>query len=168
MDPTELSRELRLETDDDLTRRRWTIGMSLVGAAIGGIVGAYQTGMLRRLPDPPIGPFDSSRVDASDYAYKRLDTPDGFLMLITYGVTAALAAAGGRNRAEEQPALPIAAAAKAGYDAITTVRLGREEWQENKALCAYCQIATLASFATVALTLPEAVRALGGLAGTHR
>lgn len=68
MEPTRLSRELRRGRSDDLARRRGIIALSLLGAAIGGVVGAYQTGLLRHLPDPPVGPFDSDRVDASDYA----------------------------------------------------------------------------------------------------
>jgi uncharacterized membrane protein len=44
------------------------------------------------------------------------------------------------------------------------VKLGREEWAENKALCSWCQVATLVSAATVALTLPEAARASRALA----
>lgn len=160
-EPARLSRELRHGRGRDLRRRRWMIGLSLFGAAMGGVVGAYQTGLVRRLPDPPIGPFDSERVDASDYAYKRLDVPDGFLMLGTYAVTAGLASAGPADRAEAQPWLPIATAAKALYDVQTNMRLAREEWQENQALCAYCQAANLATLATAALALPEAWRPPG-------
>jgi hypothetical protein len=57
------------------------------------------------------------------------------------------------------PALPLALAAKTGWDSFTALKLGQEEWAENRALCAYCQVATLASLASFALALPEAVRA---------
>lgn len=162
MHPAQLSHELRHARSADLGRRRWIVGLSMVGMAMGQIVGLYQTGILRRLPDPPVGPFDSSRVDASDYAYKRLDTPDGLMMAGTYAVTAILAGAGGRDRAHDHPALPVALAAKTLYDSYVALKLGREEWQDNKALCAYCQLATLASLASAALALPEAVRAVRG------
>ena len=163
--PSDLSRELREETSGDLARRRWAIGLSFAGTAIGMIVGAYQTGLLKRLLDIlPGRVFDAETVDASDYAYKRLQTPDALLMTVTYGITAALAGAGGKDRAEQNPALPIAAAAKAGYDLATAVRLGREEWAENKALCSWCQVATLISAVTFLLTLPEAGRAARRLA----
>lgn len=164
--PTRLSHELREETSADLARRRWTIGLSFAGGAIGMVVGAYQTGLLKRLPDILPGRiFDAEKVDASDYAYKRMQTPDGLLMAITYAVTAALAGAGGKDRARQNPALPIAAAAKAGYDLATAARLAREEWQENKKLCSWCQVATLISIAAFALTLPEAARAAGSARG---
>ncbi len=158
--PATLSRELREESGPDLKRRRWTIGLSFAGSAIGMVVGAYQTGLLKRLPEIlPGRVFDAEKVDASDYAYKRMQTPDGLLMAITYAVTAALAGAGGKDRARQNPALPIAASAKAGYDFAIALTLGREEWQDNKALCSWCQIATLISAASFALTVPEAVRA---------
>lgn len=115
------------------------------------------------MPDPPVGPFDSTRVNASDHAYSRLQTPGAALMLVDHGVAAALASAGGTDRAERNPALPLAPAAKTGWDTVSALRLGVEEWRENRALCAYCQAATLASLASFVLALPEAGRALRAL-----
>jgi uncharacterized membrane protein len=163
--PRELSRQLREQTSDDLARRRWTVGLSFVGVGAGVIVGLYQMGILRRLPDLPSKYFDATRVDASDYAYKRMQTPDGLLMVASYAVTAILAGAGGRDRARENPALPIALAAKTVYDAGLAIKLGKEEWDENGALCGYCQAATVASIASVALAVPEAVKAVDHLLG---
>jgi uncharacterized membrane protein len=119
-------------------------------------VSAYQTGILRHLPDPP-GPFDSDRVDASDYAYRRAATPDALMMIITYGATAWLAAAGGRDR---PPVLPLLLGLKTLGDVGLDVQLAREEWRENRAFCAYCQVATLLSVASAAIAAPDAVRAL--------
>lgn len=159
--PSRLSRELREESSADLKRRRAALGLSFAGVAIGATVGAYQMGLIKRLPDILPGKvFDAEKVDASDYAYKRMQTPDAMLMMITYSITAALISAGGKERASENPALPVAAAAKAAYDLATALRLGQEEWQDNKALCSWCQLATLASALTLSLTLPEAVRAI--------
>jgi uncharacterized membrane protein len=165
LSPDQLSRELRLGRGDDLARRRWIVGLSFLGATAGMVVGLYQMGIVRRLPSLPVGPFDASKVDASSYAYKRMQTPDAMMMLVTYGITAVLAGAGGRDRARDLPWLPLALAAKTIYDAVTTVRLGREEWAENEALCDYCQAATLASLASAVLSLPEAARALRVLRG---
>ena len=159
MSPRELSKQLREGQSADLNRRRWIIGLSFLGCAAAKIVGLYQVGIVKRLPDPPLEVFDSTRVDASDYAYKRLQTPDAFLMLGSYATTAALAAAGGENRAEENRALPLALAAKTAVDCVTALELSREEWGENKALCFYCQVATVCSFVSLALAIPEAARA---------
>lgn len=160
MNPKQLSQELRTATTPNLNRRRWIIGLSLAGTAMAQIVSLYQTGIVKHLPDPPVGPFNADKVDASNYAYKRANTPDGVLMLITYSVTAALAAAGGKDRAEATPWLPVAMALKTLADSGLAIQLGFEEWGENKALCAYCQVATLVSLASVVLAMPEALEAL--------
>jgi uncharacterized membrane protein len=163
MTPQQLSNELRNGQSDDLKRRRRVLGLSLVGALMAKIVLLYQAGIVKRLPDPPIAMFDSDRVDASDYAYRHLRTPDGVTMLINYGVTAWLAAADGENRARTTPLLPIAMATKTIFDSILALALARTEWKENKALCVYCQIATVASLASVGYALPEARKAVAAL-----
>ena len=165
MNPTQLSYELRNGQSADLTRRRWIIGLSILGVAAGQIVSLYQTGIIKHLPDPPVGPFDSDKVDASDYGYKRLDTPDALPMMVTYGLTACLAGAGGIRRASQQPLLPVAMGLKTLFDTANTLFLGREEWKENKALCFYCQVATVASIASLALAVPEAVKGAKKLLG---
>lgn len=161
--PRQLSRELRTAKTPDLTRRRWIMGLSIVGSAMGQIVALYQTGVIRHLPDPPLSLFDSDRVDASDYAYRRLNSPDAPIMLVNYGITAWLAAAGGKDRAEQTPLLPLALSAKTLIDTLSALELGREEWNENKALCAYCQVATLCSLISAVLAVPEARTALRNL-----
>ncbi len=155
----QLSRELRQGQGEDLTRRRWIIGLSMVGTVMAQIVTAYQTGLIRHLPDPPFDVFDADKVDASAYAYKRFAAPDGVMMLTNYGVTAWLAATGGQDRQERHPLLSLAMGLKILGDAGTALQLAREEWQENRRLCAYCQVATLVSLASAALALPETVRA---------
>lgn len=158
--PTELSRQLRLSHNPDLRRRRWIIGLSLVTAVAGQIVTLYQTGIISHLPDPPLSVFDSDKVDASDYAYKRLQMPDAPAMLITAGITMSLAAAGGEDRARQLPWLPVALLGKTLVDFVTNVQLGREEWQTNKKLCFYCQTSTVAATIAAVLAVPEAVRAI--------
>lgn len=159
MRPQQLSHELREGKTPALAKRRWVMGLSMVGAAAGAIVALYQTGVIKHLPDPPLKIFDSDRVDASSYAYKRLNSPDGPMMLINYGVTALLAAAGGKRRARQSPWLPLALGGKTLFDLALCLKLGREEWRENRAFCAYCQTATLASAASVVFAAPEAMQA---------
>lgn len=155
MNPRQLSHELRKGETADLSRRRWIIGLSMVGATMAQLVSIYQTGIISHLPDPPLSVFDSSRVDASNYAYKRYNSPDGPAMLVNYGLTSWIAAAGGKDRAKQSPSLPLMMGAKVLLDAGLALKLGQEEWAENKALCAYCQVATLCSLASVALAVPE-------------
>lgn len=163
MEPKQLSHELRLAQTPDLHRRRWIIGLSLLGTVMAQAVTLYQTGVIRRLPDPPLPSVDSNKVDASEYAYKRLNTPDALMMLVSYGATAWLASVGGKDRATDTPLLPIAMGLKVLGDAAFALELGREEWQENKALCAYCQVATLASLASLPLAFPEVRKATATL-----
>ena len=59
MRPAQLSHELREGDGDDLERRRWIVGLAMVGAAMGAVVGMYQTGILRRLPSLPTELFDA-------------------------------------------------------------------------------------------------------------
>ena len=163
LEPSELSHQLREELSPDLQKRRIGIGLSLAGAVIAGVVTAYQTGLIKRLPDILPGQvWDAEKVDASDYAYRNLQMPDGPMMMVTYGLTAMAIAAGGKDRARQNPALPLVAAGKAMADLATCAGLAVVEWRENKALCSWCQVATAISAATVALTMPEAIDSLRG------
>lgn len=165
MNPQQLSFELRKGNTPDLHRRRWIIGLSVAGTVMGQIVTLYQTGIIRHLPDPPLAIFDSDKVDASTYAYKRANQPDAPAMMITYGITAALASMGGQNRATQSPWIPIAMGAKLVTDVVTNLTLAREEWAENKKFCAYCQTASLLSIASAALAWPEVHSAINQLRG---
>lgn len=163
LSPPQLSEELRNATSPDLKRRRIGIGLSFAGVVIAGAVAAYQTGMSKRLPDILPGKvWDAEKVDASNYAYAHLQSPDGPAMLVNYGLTAMAIAAGGKDRAMQNPALPVAAAAKAAVDFALCSAMAVEEWRENAKLCSWCQVATVISAATLAVTLPEAVTALRG------
>ncbi len=166
LSPTDLSEQLRGDSTPDLNRRRAGIALSLAGAVIAGAVTAYQTGLIKRLPDILPGRiWDAEKVDASDYAYRNLQQPDGPMMLVNFGLTAMALAAGGADRARENPALPLVAAGKAAVDLALCGVLAAQEWRDNKALCSWCQVATAISAATLGLAVPEAVRALGGRGG---
>lgn len=168
LEPSRLSRELREGTGSALRNRRIGVALSLVGAALAAAVTAYQTGLVKRLPDILPGDiWDAEKVDASDYAYQFLQGPDGPMMLANYGLTAMALAAGGEDRARQNPALAYAAAGKAAGDLVACLALARQEWRENGKLCSYCQVATVISAATLALTVPEALSAARGGATVH-
>lgn len=75
-------------------------------------------------------------------------------------MTAWLAAAGSKNRVNDSPALPVTLGAKVLFDLVTAAELAREEWNENQALCPYCQVATLCSLVSAVLIIPETTQAL--------
>jgi hypothetical protein len=107
---------------------------------MGRAVTLYQTGIVNHLPSLPGQKlFDADRVDASNYAYNKFNSPDGPIMVANYAITAWLAAAGGLDRARRNPLLPIAMGIKLVLDGVTNVELAREEWSENKAFCEYCR-----------------------------
>ena len=74
MDPRTLSHQLRKETTPDLTRRRWIVGLNLLGVSMGQLVSLYQMGIISRLPDPPGTLFNATKVDASTYAWAMIVT----------------------------------------------------------------------------------------------
>jgi len=106
---------------------------------MGQAVTLYQTGIVNYLPSPPGQKlFDADRVDASNYAYNKFNSPDGPIMVANYAITPWLAAAGGLDRARRNPLLPIVMGIKLVSDGVTNVELARQEWSENKAFCEYC------------------------------
>jgi uncharacterized membrane protein len=160
----ELSRRLRQDDDHhddaaDLRRRRAAVGLSLAAAATMGVVALYQVGVLRHLPDPPLPGFDADRVHGSAEAYP-LGVPDALLGLGSYAATAALAAAGGPDRARRAPWLPIALAAKATADAAVATKLTCDEAFKLRAFSLWSLFATAATFGILPLVFPEARRAI--------
>jgi uncharacterized membrane protein len=162
MNPQQLCRDLQQGDSDDLKRRRGVIALSLVGIAALGVVTLLQTGLVKHLPDPQIPGcdcFDSDRVNASEDAY-RWGTPDGPLGVASFAANLPLAAYGGEDRAESQPAVPLAAAGKAAVDAAAAGWYFSLMPLKEKAWCPYCIVGALANLGILALTLPEALHAL--------
>lgn len=164
--PRALSRELRLGNSRFLRQRRTTVVLSLTAMGSLGAVSLYQMGILRHLPEPPLSHFGADTVDAADEAYATLSMPDGVLGLVSYAVTAALAAMGGEDRARSRPVLPLALAAKVGFDAVVSSKLAFDQWTTHRAWCFWCLIASGATFATVPRVIPEARAAIKTLRGS--
>lgn len=132
------------------------MGWMLGASAAMGVVTAYQSGLLRRLPDPPLPGVDSNKVDASGEAYYYGNTPDAALALASYGASMALIGMGAGDRAKEHPVIPLAATAKLVLDAVGAAYLTVEQVSKHRALCAWCLAAAAASAAAVPAALPEA------------
>lgn len=151
---------LRHDSRNSLRRRRGIFALFLAASASMSVVALYQMGIIKRLPDPPLPRFNSGKVTRSSKAYSLLGTPDAVLALGSYALTMALAAMGSPDRASEQPLLPIAFAAKVGFDALFGARYAIDEWSKNRNLCSWCLLATGAAIASVPLAIPEAGTAL--------
>ncbi|HEY7780375.1 MAG TPA: vitamin K epoxide reductase family protein [Ktedonobacterales bacterium] len=158
--PAVLSRQLRQGSGPFMARRRAVVGLSLLAGAAMQLITLYQTGIIRHLPEPPLPFLDADRVDASREGYSRLSTPDGILGLGSYTATMALAAMGGADRAATAPWIPLALAAKVGFDVAQAVRLTVTQWRDFHAFCGWCLLAAGATVASVPLVVPEARAAL--------
>jgi uncharacterized membrane protein len=123
-----------------------------------------QTGIVRHLPDPPFESFDSDKVNSSDAAYK-FGVPDGALALSSLASNIPLAAYGGADRARLQPWVPLLATGKAAVEAVVSGWYFYQMPAKEKKWCGYCIVGALCNFGILALTIPEARKALDGLRG---
>lgn len=155
-----VSDALRRGASDHLDRRRRAAAYTLGSMAALGTVAAYQFGLLRHLPEPPIPYLDADTVDASGEAYQQLKTPDAALGLASAAITLVLIGMGGPDRHRARRWIPIALAAKAAGDALGGVFLTVEQATAHKRFCGYCLVSAVANVAAFTQTLPEARAAL--------
>jgi hypothetical protein len=165
--PEQLSRELRTADDPYLRQRRQVVCLSLVSAACMGVIAAYQIGLTKHIPEPPLPALDADKVDASGQAYEKLSTGDAFLGFVSYGITMLLAAIGGSRRHETHPYVPIAMGAKAAVDAAQAAKLTVDQWVHHRAFCSWCLTAAAATFAVIPAVLPELRAAVRSLRATR-
>lgn len=163
-----VSDDLRRGAGQVLDRRRRIAGLSLASIGALGAVAAYQNGLIRHLPEPPLPLLDADAVDASGEAYQELKAPDASLGILNSAVTLVLAGLGNRRRASERPWIPLALAAKVGLDAAGGLFLTAEQVSKHRRLCSWCLAAAAASVAMVPQVLPEARIALSALRGGGR
>ena len=156
MKPAELSQQLRRDSGDFLEERRGIVVASMTAIGCMGLIALYQMGVIKHLPEPPLPTMDADRVDASEEAYSHFQMGDAFLGLGSYAATMGLAAMGGKNRAKEQPWIPLALAAKAGADALQAAKLTYDQYAKHRAACFWCLVAAAATFVTAGLVVPEA------------
>ena len=163
--PAVLSWQLREASYPFLRERRGVISLSLLAGAALSLIGLYQIGILKRLPEPRLPRFDAEQVNRSAEAYRWLETPDAFLGLGSYVATMTLAAMGGPNRAERQPWIPLALAAKVGLDAALAGFQVMTQARKLRTWCSWCLLTSAATFGSVPLVIPEARAALNRLLG---
>jgi len=162
-EPQSLRRYIQESDDPEMRLRRGVVAVSLVGVGAMALTTLLQTGLVKNLPDPPVGNFHTKKVNSSDEAYSY-GGPDSPLTIVTHGVNMVLASLGGRDRARRQPWLPIMVTLAAAAQASVAAKyLFYQMPKVDKAWCPYCILDALTHFATVGLTLPETVRALRSL-----
>lgn len=139
-----------------LTGRRRTAVLQTAAAGALAVVGLYQFGVLRSVPEPALPGLDADRVDASGEAYQMLSTPDATLGIASAGVSLVLAGMGSARRHEEQPWIPLALLAKSLFDAAGGGYLFAEQLSKHRRICSWCTASSLLLIATVPAVLPEA------------
>ncbi|MGQ9364707.1 vitamin K epoxide reductase family protein [Azospirillum sp. ST 5-10] len=168
--PQELRRRVQRGRGSEMALRRATVATSLVGMASMAAVTLFQTGVIRRLPDPPTRRphFDTAKVNGSDEAW-GYGMPDGPITLAMHAANLVLAAAGPPERVRTRPWLPIAAAVFSGAQAAVAAKyLFHTMPKVDRAWCPYCVTDALMHFGTFAFTLTEAAQAVGGLRAARR
>ena len=165
VEPQLLRRELQESDTPEMQKRRAVIVASLAGSASMAAVTLLQTGIIKHLPDPPFGNFDSDRVNSSDTAY-RFGLPDGSISLASLALNIPIAAFGGVERVRKHPWLSIFAAGKALAEAVAASWYFYQMPAKEKAWCGYCISGALANIAIAALTIPEAREALSILSNS--
>jgi len=151
-----VSDALRRGADRFLTHRRRSAAFTLLSIASLGVVAAYQNGVLRHLPEPPLPGLDADRVDASGEAYQYLKTPDAALGMASAAATLILIGMGDADRSRSRRWIPLALAGKSVLDATFALFLTVEQATKHRRFCSWCLAAALANLATVPHTLPEA------------
>jgi hypothetical protein len=154
--PEELGRELRQGYTPSLKRRRGIIGLSLFACGVLGAVALYQTGILKKLPEPRGRLFDAARVNGSSQAYSLLATPDALLGLASYAITATLAGMGPENRARTHPWMALAMSLKLVADSVTAGKLTLDELKKFRTFSIWSLVAAAATWTALPLALPEA------------
>jgi hypothetical protein len=148
--------DLRESTHPAVERRRGIVGLSLFSGAVLGGIALYQVGIAKRLPDPPLPGFSADVVHGSEQAYAMLQTPDALLGLASYAVTACLAGMGPGDRAQSEPWIPLAMAAKASVDAAMAARLSVQQWTKIGKRSLWSLLVAGATLGTAYLSIPEA------------
>lgn len=154
-----VSDDLRFGAGSWLEQRRSVSRASLVAMAALAVVNAYQTGLIRRPPEPRLPLLDAARVDGAGEAYEMFKTPDAALGLVSYALTLVLAGMGDRRRSETAPWIPLALLGKVVLDAGSGLFLTAEQATKHRRFCSWCLVAAAASVAMVPRAWPEGVAA---------
>lgn len=134
-----VSDALRRQDGPHLRARRRVALLHMVSNAALSVVGLYQFGLLKHVPEPPLPGLGADAVDAAGEAYQLGHTPDSTLGIVSGGISLALAGMGGPQRVSEHPLIPLAMFGKALLDATngaylfartcTPSRLTRRPWR---------------------------------------
>jgi uncharacterized membrane protein len=130
--------------------------LQTAAAATLSVVGLYQFGLVRSVPELPLPGLDADRVDASGEAYTVLRTPDSSLGIVSAGASLVLAGMGGAERYREQPVIPLLLLGKSLLDAAGGLYLTAEQLSKHRKVCSWCVATAALLLAAVPTAVPEA------------
>lgn len=155
IDVDAMRRALRDGSSPSLRRRRWITGLAAAGMIDFAIITLYQTGVLRKLPDPPGRLFDSNKVNASHSAY-AMGHPDGTSGATLYALTTVLASFGGTRETGRHPLWDLAMAGAVGAGVAGAGKYLWDMATKQQRACPYCIVGAGLHFAMLPLALREA------------
>ena len=157
--PDRLRDQIQGDQSRNMRLRRAAAAVSLLGIGAMAITTLLQMGIVKRLPDPPIGKFDTKKVNSSDEAYSY-GGPDSPINIVAHGVNLILASTGAPDRARQHAWLPLLAVAMELPQTVVAAKyLFYQMPYVDRAWCPYCILDALTHFATLGLVLPEAADA---------
>jgi hypothetical protein len=161
--PHELREQLQSDHSRNMRLRRAAALASLLGIGCMAATTLLQMGAVDRLPDLPIGKFNTKKVNLSDEAFSY-GGPDSPINILGHAVDLVLTSTGSPARARKRPWLPLLAVAlEAPQSAVAAKYLFYQMPRVDKAWYPYCIIDALTHFTTLALMLPEAIESVVNL-----
>lgn len=145
--PLDIGCRQREGTHNYPNQRRMAASLTLLGITSLRVMAHYQLGILRSLPQLPLRILNAEKVNRSTACI--LNTPNAVLGVGSYAATLGLTAMGAGNRAEAQPWVPLAFAAKASLGTWQVLKFTRASWVNNRTFSLY----GLVTFITTLLTL---------------
>jgi len=127
--------------------------LASLGAANMAVVALKQLGVIRHLPDPPLGGFYADRVTSRPEA-RLFGLPDAPLEAMSLAVTALLARWSGRA-GDRRPWLPLLVAGKAGAEAGIAAWYVERMRSHVHAWCAYCLTGAVLNAGTLMVAMPD-------------
>ena len=160
MDAVAISDALRKERDPDMDRRRKVIALSAVGLVDFSVISLYQTGVIRKLPDIPLGVFDSNKVNASKEAY-QFGVPDGPVSAVVYSLIMVLAAAGGSEKAARKPVFDVLMGGAVAANLSGALYYLWDMAFRQKKICLYCVTGAAINIASAVIIAPTVLKSIG-------
>jgi uncharacterized membrane protein len=131
-----------------LRRRRSIVGISVLGVVNAAAMTLRQTGIIQRLPDIPIFPFNANRVTSSKKAFE-FSMPDAPGAATVYSLIMVLATYGGVRSLKRPPWLDTFLLGVCLLNAAAGIQYFINMAFKQKRICLYCVIAALSNVSMV-------------------